>query len=165
MRDETGFAAWLALSRYDPEQPFEAWLRRIALNKCRDRSRRNAVRSFLVRARVPELVQVRAEVQARAREPVPARARGPGRSTDRRSSCWRLRCSNRPRPRARRPRRRGRSLRTATRPRRRRRGSASRRLPQVARRPPRAKRSHRRLWTNLEPQRDRRLDTCSWWSG
>jgi RNA polymerase sigma-70 factor (ECF subfamily) len=48
------FAAWLALSRYDPEQPFEAWLRRIALNKCRDRARRNAVRSFLVRARVLE---------------------------------------------------------------------------------------------------------------
>jgi len=49
---EAFFAAWLALSRYDPAQPFEAWLRRIALNKCRDRARRNAVRSFLVRARV-----------------------------------------------------------------------------------------------------------------
>ena len=52
MSQEAFFAAWLALSRYDPEQPFEAWLRRIALNKCRDRARRNAVRSFLVRARV-----------------------------------------------------------------------------------------------------------------
>lgn len=51
---EAFFAAWLALSRYDPAQPFEAWLRRIALNKCRDRARRNAVRSFLVRARVLE---------------------------------------------------------------------------------------------------------------
>lgn len=51
---ETFFAAWLALSRYDPALPFEAWLRRIALNKCRDRARRNAVRSFLVRAHVFE---------------------------------------------------------------------------------------------------------------
>ncbi len=31
-------------ARFDPERPFEAWLRRIALNKCRDRARRNAVR-------------------------------------------------------------------------------------------------------------------------
>jgi RNA polymerase sigma-70 factor (ECF subfamily) len=44
---ETFFAAWLALSRFDPELPFEAWLRRIALNKCRDRARRNLVRRFL----------------------------------------------------------------------------------------------------------------------
>jgi len=44
---ETFFAAWLALSSYRPEWPFTTWLRRIALNKCRDRSRRNAVRRFL----------------------------------------------------------------------------------------------------------------------
>jgi RNA polymerase sigma factor (sigma-70 family) len=37
-------SAWSALSRYDTGRPFEAWLRRIALNKCRDRARRNAVR-------------------------------------------------------------------------------------------------------------------------
>ena len=37
-------SAWGALSRYDPDRPLEAWLRRIALNKCRDRARRNAVR-------------------------------------------------------------------------------------------------------------------------
>ncbi len=37
-------AVWSALPRYDPTRPFEAWLRRIALNKCRDRARRNAVR-------------------------------------------------------------------------------------------------------------------------
>jgi RNA polymerase sigma-70 factor (ECF subfamily) len=48
------FAAWLALSRYDPALPFQAWLRRIALNKCRDRARRNAVRGFLVRVHVLE---------------------------------------------------------------------------------------------------------------
>ena len=41
---ETFFSAWLALARYQPERPFEGWLRRIALNKCRDRARRDAVR-------------------------------------------------------------------------------------------------------------------------
>jgi RNA polymerase sigma factor (sigma-70 family) len=41
---ESFVAAWGALSRFDPERPFEAWLRRIALNKCRDRARRSAVR-------------------------------------------------------------------------------------------------------------------------
>lgn len=49
---DTFFSAWLALSRYDAQQPFTAWLRRIALNKCRDRARRNAVRSFLVGPRL-----------------------------------------------------------------------------------------------------------------
>ncbi|HWG77959.1 MAG TPA: RNA polymerase sigma factor [Steroidobacteraceae bacterium] len=46
---ETFFSAWLALSRYQPERPFEAWLRRIALNKCRDRARRDAVRRVFSR--------------------------------------------------------------------------------------------------------------------
>ncbi len=41
---ESFVSAWSALARFDPERPFEAWLRRIALNKCRDRARRNAVR-------------------------------------------------------------------------------------------------------------------------
>lgn len=41
---ESFVAAWGALARFDPERPFEAWLRRIALNKCRDRARRNAVK-------------------------------------------------------------------------------------------------------------------------
>ena len=36
---ESFVSAWGALSRFDPERPFEAWLRRIALNKCRDRAR------------------------------------------------------------------------------------------------------------------------------
>lgn len=43
-------AAWLAIRRYDPQRPFEAWLRTIAVNKCRDWSRRRRVRRFLVRA-------------------------------------------------------------------------------------------------------------------
>ncbi|HEX4049921.1 MAG TPA: RNA polymerase sigma factor [Steroidobacteraceae bacterium] len=46
---ETFFSAWLALGRYQPERPFEGWLRRIALNKCRDRARRDAVRRVFAR--------------------------------------------------------------------------------------------------------------------
>jgi len=41
---ESFASAWAALGRYDPERPFSVWLRRIALNKCRDRARRQAVR-------------------------------------------------------------------------------------------------------------------------
>jgi len=47
---DTFFAAWQALSRYQPDKPFESWLRRIALNKCRDRARRAAVRRVFSRA-------------------------------------------------------------------------------------------------------------------
>jgi RNA polymerase sigma factor (sigma-70 family) len=46
---ESFVSAWGALSRFDPERPFEAWLRRIALNKCRDRARRSAVRRTALR--------------------------------------------------------------------------------------------------------------------
>jgi RNA polymerase sigma-70 factor (ECF subfamily) len=41
---ESFASAWAALKRYDPERPFEAWLRRIALNKCRDKARKDSVR-------------------------------------------------------------------------------------------------------------------------
>lgn len=44
---ESFASAWSALNRYDPERPFEIWLRRIALNKCRDRARKAAVRRVL----------------------------------------------------------------------------------------------------------------------
>jgi len=37
-------SAWLAIRRYDPARPFDVWLRSIALNKCRDWSRRRVVR-------------------------------------------------------------------------------------------------------------------------
>ena len=37
-------AAWLAIRRYDPQRSFDAWLRTIAINKCRDWSRRRRVR-------------------------------------------------------------------------------------------------------------------------
>jgi len=41
---DTYAAAWINIRRYDPVRPFEAWIRTIALNKCRDWSRRRAVR-------------------------------------------------------------------------------------------------------------------------
>ena len=46
---ESFAAAWAALKRYDRTRSFPAWLRRIALNKCRDWSRRRAVRRWLTR--------------------------------------------------------------------------------------------------------------------
>ncbi|MDP3853344.1 RNA polymerase sigma factor [Phenylobacterium sp.] len=45
---ESFVAAWRALSRYDGLRPFGAWLRAIALNKCRDRGRRNTVRRIIL---------------------------------------------------------------------------------------------------------------------
>ncbi|MDB5446686.1 MAG: polymerase, sigma-24 subunit, subfamily [Phenylobacterium sp.] len=44
---EAFIAAWSALSRYDPQRPFGAWLRTIAINKARDRTRRALVRRLL----------------------------------------------------------------------------------------------------------------------
>ena len=44
---ETYAAAWISIRRYDPARPFEAWLRTIALNKCRDWSRRRFVRRLI----------------------------------------------------------------------------------------------------------------------
>jgi RNA polymerase sigma-70 factor (ECF subfamily) len=44
---ESLIAAWKGLPGYDLSRPFSCWLRRIALNKCRDRARRLAVRNFL----------------------------------------------------------------------------------------------------------------------
>jgi len=44
---DTFFSAWLALRRYQSQRPFDIWLRRIALNKCRDRARREAVRRVI----------------------------------------------------------------------------------------------------------------------
>lgn len=41
---ESFVAAILNLSRYDDQRRFDIWIRRIALNKCRDRARRLAVR-------------------------------------------------------------------------------------------------------------------------
>ncbi len=40
-------SAWKALPRFDPHKPLGAWLRAIALNKCRDHQRRKTVRRWL----------------------------------------------------------------------------------------------------------------------
>jgi RNA polymerase sigma-70 factor (ECF subfamily) len=47
---ESFVAAWRALRRFDERQPFGIWLKRIAINKCRDWRRRRAVRKFFYRA-------------------------------------------------------------------------------------------------------------------
>jgi RNA polymerase sigma factor (sigma-70 family) len=51
---ESFIAAWRALARYDPERPFSAWLRSIAINKARDRGRRLALRRFIFGAPLDE---------------------------------------------------------------------------------------------------------------
>lgn len=48
---ETFVAAWSALASFDRRRPALAWLRRIALNKCRDWSRRRRVRQFFFSAK------------------------------------------------------------------------------------------------------------------
>lgn len=47
LTQETYTGAWLAIGRYDPRRPFGAWLRTIALNKCRDWGRRRRVRRMV----------------------------------------------------------------------------------------------------------------------
>lgn len=44
---DTYAAAWINIHRYDPTRPFEAWIRTIALNKCRDWSRRRFARRLI----------------------------------------------------------------------------------------------------------------------
>lgn len=44
---DTFVSAWASLPRYDPARPFPAWLRTIALNKCRDFGRRRTVRQLM----------------------------------------------------------------------------------------------------------------------
>lgn len=55
---ETFVAAWRALRRYDSSRPFAVWLRAIALNKCRDRARRAAVRRLVFGDRDPDAPEV-----------------------------------------------------------------------------------------------------------
>jgi RNA polymerase sigma-70 factor (ECF subfamily) len=63
------------LNRYDPDRPFEAWLRRIALNKCRDRGRREAVRrAFGLSRRGPEETESVADPADSADEALSAKA-------------------------------------------------------------------------------------------
>lgn len=65
---ETFVAAWKALGRYDPARAFPAWLRAIALNKCRDRGRRLLVRRLVLGER---------SIDARATTDYPDSAPGP----------------------------------------------------------------------------------------
>jgi RNA polymerase sigma-70 factor (ECF subfamily) len=67
---ESFASAWGALKRYDPQRPFEIWLRRIALNKCRDRGRREAVRRrvFSLVGAAPETVEKTPDPSARPDE-------------------------------------------------------------------------------------------------
>jgi RNA polymerase sigma-70 factor (ECF subfamily) len=51
---EAFVAAWSALKRYDPERPFGAWLRTIAINKARDYGRRLKLRRRLFGGPLPE---------------------------------------------------------------------------------------------------------------
>lgn len=45
---ETFVSAWKAIARFDGRRSFMTWLRAIALNKCRDRGRRLAVRRLIL---------------------------------------------------------------------------------------------------------------------
>ena len=47
---EAFVAAWHALARYDTKRSFGVWVKRIAINKCRDWRRRRAVRQFFYKA-------------------------------------------------------------------------------------------------------------------
>lgn len=46
---DTFVAAWTAMNRFDSSRPLMPWLRAIALNKCRDYSRRQTVRRVIQR--------------------------------------------------------------------------------------------------------------------
>lgn len=48
LSQQTFISAWSSLRRYDLGRPFATWVKTIALNKCRDWSRRAAVRRFLL---------------------------------------------------------------------------------------------------------------------
>ena len=50
-------SAWMAMGRYDARRPFGAWLRRIALNKCRDFGRRRSVRRLFLAGYAREAAQ------------------------------------------------------------------------------------------------------------
>ena len=45
---DTFVAAWAAIGRFDGSRPLAPWLRTIALNKCRDFSRRQSVRRMVL---------------------------------------------------------------------------------------------------------------------
>lgn len=72
-------SAWSGLSRYDRQRPFDIWLRRIALNKCRDRARRAVVRRVLFGSSSSSAV----EIQIADPSPAPEAAASAGRALKR----------------------------------------------------------------------------------
>lgn len=58
---EAFVAAWKAIGRYDGRRPFAVWLRAIALNKCRDRGRRAAVRRLVLGEKGIESAEAQAQ--------------------------------------------------------------------------------------------------------
>lgn len=58
---DTFISAWMALGRYDLERAFPTWLRAIALNKCRDFGRRQAVHRHFLRFFAPQQSAIAAE--------------------------------------------------------------------------------------------------------
>ncbi len=63
---ESFVSAWQALGRYDPARPAATWLRRIALNKCRDWGRRRVVRRFFYGAQTLDETTVAPDASASA---------------------------------------------------------------------------------------------------
>ncbi|MDX5393992.1 MAG: RNA polymerase sigma factor [Caulobacteraceae bacterium] len=58
---ETFVSAWKAIGRFDGRRPFAIWLRAIALNKCRDRGRRMAVRRLILGDRDEQSAEAKAQ--------------------------------------------------------------------------------------------------------
>ncbi len=69
-------SAWTGLPRYDERRPFGAWLRTIALNKCRDLSRRRSVRRLFLAAFAREQAPSFANSEGEAAETAEARLNG-----------------------------------------------------------------------------------------
>lgn len=65
---DTFISAWIALRRYDTRKSFAVWTRAIALNKCRDYSRRQAVRRRFLKFFAPKEEALATEDQSSGAE-------------------------------------------------------------------------------------------------
>ena len=71
---QTFVSAWTSLDRYDAARPFAAWVRAIALNKCRDWSRRATMRRlFVTTSRKDEVLDAAPDTQRGAEASIVAR--------------------------------------------------------------------------------------------